>query len=71
MIRLIIFRVVVLPQPDGPTSVTNSPRATSRVRLSTAGRAPPGNVFVTLSRRIMISDGAWDPTVDETLRGAS
>ncbi len=42
MIRLIIFIVVVLPQPDGPTKITISPSLTSRVRLSTAGFFEPG-----------------------------
>ncbi len=35
--RLIIFSVVVLPQPDGPTSATISPSATSSDRSVTAG----------------------------------
>ena len=33
----IIRRVVVLPEPDGPSSVMNSPRRTSRSMPSTAG----------------------------------
>ncbi|KPC70940.1 hypothetical protein ADL35_36670, partial [Streptomyces sp. NRRL WC-3753] len=36
MSRLTIFIVVVLPHPEGPTSVTSSPAATSKVRSSTA-----------------------------------
>src|SRR3546814_18161161 len=32
--------VVVLPQPDGPRSETNSPSASSRSRWSTAVKAP-------------------------------
>ncbi len=36
MSRFTIFIVVVLPQPDGPTSVTSSPSATSKDRSSTA-----------------------------------
>src|SRR4029453_8024445 len=32
--------VVVLPQPDGPSRVTNSPSATSRVRPATAAGSP-------------------------------
>ena len=32
---------VVLPQPDGPTSTTNSPSLTSRLRSRTAGVSPP------------------------------
>ena len=34
--RLIIFSVVDLPQPDGPTSTTSSPAATSRSSSWTA-----------------------------------
>ncbi len=34
--RLTIIIVVVLPQPDGPTSVTSSPSATSKDSPSTA-----------------------------------
>src|ERR1700680_4394535 len=32
--------VVVLPQPDGPSSVTNSPDSTVRLKRSTATTAP-------------------------------
>src|SRR5262245_53919576 len=35
-----ILRVVVLPQPDGPSSAKNEPRGTSRSRSSTAVNAP-------------------------------
>lgn len=35
--RLIILRVVLLPQPEGPTRITVSLTATSRVTSSTAG----------------------------------
>src|SRR6516164_9762258 len=31
-------RVVVFPHPDGPSSTTNSPRATSRLKSCNAGR---------------------------------
>ena len=43
-------RLVVLPQPEGPSSVRNSPRAMSR---STASRPtmPPGKIFETASSR--------------------
>ena len=41
MSRFTIIIVVVLPQPDGPTSVTSSPSATSKDRSSTA-RVPSG-----------------------------
>src|SRR3990170_6122113 len=53
--RLIIFRVVVLPHPDGPTSTTISPSDTSNERSPTAGEGLPGNDFETCSRRIMAS----------------
>src|SRR6476659_2761595 len=36
MRRLIIRRIVVLPQPDGPTRTQTSPSGTSRLRSSTA-----------------------------------
>src|SRR5258705_11175681 len=41
-------RLVVLPQPEGPSSVRNSPRATSR---STASRPtmPPAKILETVS----------------------
>ena len=39
MIRLIIFIVVVLPQPDGPTSTDSSPGA--KVRSSSATPTVP------------------------------
>ena len=53
MMRLIIFIVVVLPHPDGPTKTTISPSYTSSVRLSTAGSEDPGKVLVNSSSRIM------------------
>jgi len=42
MMRLIIFIVVVLPQPDGPTSTTISPVWMSRSSESTALVCCPG-----------------------------
>src|SRR5258708_20686040 len=45
----IMFSVVDFPQPDGPTRITNSPSAMSRLILSTAS-APSGKRFVTWSR---------------------
>src|SRR4026208_1865136 len=36
----IIRRLVVLPQPDGPTSTMNSPSAISRLKSSTAVTSP-------------------------------
>ena len=43
MSRFTIFIVVVLPQPDGPTSTHTSPAGMVRVRSVTAGDAsgPP------------------------------
>src|SRR5215472_17187316 len=43
------FRVVVFPQPDGPTRATNSPSATVRDTWSTAWNEP--YVFTTASNR--------------------
>jgi hypothetical protein len=51
IIRLIMRRVVVLPQPDGPTRTVRSPSGTSRSTLSTA-TVPLGNRFVTDSKLI-------------------
>src|SRR3954463_2157985 len=51
MRRLIIFIVVVLPQPDGPSSTQTSPAATSMVTASTAVVCP--KTLLTRSRRIM------------------
>src|SRR5690349_69830 len=45
----IIFSVVVFPQPDGPSRVRNSPRATVRSMPSTAANCP--KFFLTLSSR--------------------
>src|ERR1700722_127034 len=49
--RLIMRRVVVFPQPLGPTRTMVWPPDTSRSRLSTA-TVPPGYRFVTLSKVI-------------------
>ena len=35
-----IIRVVVLPEPDGPSRVRNSPRAMSRLRFLTTSVSP-------------------------------
>ena len=45
----IIRSVVVLPQPDGPSSTTYSPWSMCRLTSSTA-TVPPGNSFVRLIR---------------------
>src|SRR6478735_160575 len=66
-----IRSVVVLPQPDGPSSAMNEPRGTSRSRSLTAVKAP--NDFVTLRSRspsydsesaLSGVDGAWSATCD-------
>ena len=44
---------VDLPEPDWPTTKTNSPRSTSRDTPSTAGRVVRGYFFVTVSNKIM------------------
>ena len=48
-----IRRVVVLPQPDGPSSVTNSPSATRRSTSFTATNSP--NFRLTFSGRHLTS----------------
>src|SRR5439155_14857492 len=45
--RFTIFRVVVLPQPDGPTSTTTCPAGTVSDRSSTAGGPLAEYRFVT------------------------
>src|SRR5436190_22971415 len=52
MSRFTIFKVVVFPQPDGPTRTLISPSGTSRVRSVTA-MVPSGKRLETESRRIM------------------
>src|SRR3954447_16737354 len=47
----IMFSVVDLPQPEGPTRIMNSPSAISMLTRSTA-RAPSGNRLVTSLRTI-------------------
>src|SRR5437773_4975517 len=49
----IIRSVVVLPHPEGPRRLKNSPCSTSKVRSSTAATSP--NRLVTLSRRTSMS----------------
>src|ERR1051325_7288130 len=71
--RLIIFSVVVFPQPDGPTSATISPSATSNDRSPTAGRDELGKTFVTPCREIIGSatdapQGFGGPRIDEDRR---
>src|SRR6056297_394380 len=62
MMRLIIFIVVVLPQPDGPTSTTISPRGMSIDTRSTAGFSWPGKRLVSSWSWIIrsVTDASWD-----------
>ena len=50
----IIRSVVVFPQPEGPSKVTNSPRLMFRLAFLTASFAP--YVFVTFLISMMLSD---------------
>src|SRR5689334_6105082 len=64
-----IRSAVVLPQPDGPTSTTNSPSAISRSRPSTA-RVPSLKTLVTFSKATLamghlLLDRAADETANE------
>src|SRR3954464_6873592 len=58
-----IRSVVLFPHPDGPTSTTNSPGATSRLTSSTA-TTPPGNSLRTPSSTIPASGGATEHPPD-------
>src|SRR5437870_8668203 len=53
MSRLIIRIVVVLPQPDGPTSTAISPSLMSRLRSLTAAPEEEGNCLETPRSEIM------------------
>jgi hypothetical protein len=52
---LIIRRVVVFPQPDGPISVMIEPRSMSRFSAATASVSAPSKRFVTSCSRMAIS----------------
>src|SRR5215207_4035783 len=54
MSRLIIRNVVVLPEPDDPSSASTPPVGTSSERSSTAS-VPSGNRFVTPSSVITVA----------------
>src|ERR1700730_18373230 len=69
----IMLRVVDLPQPDGPTRMTNSPSAISRLMWSIAS-APSGKRLVTWSKTMSASDYSfpldrawWSPGDDPAL----
>jgi hypothetical protein len=67
IIRLTMRRLVVLPQPEGPTRTVIRPVGAVRVRSSTAV-VPSGNCFVTASNRIIakapheVGDGTDKPS---------
>ena len=50
---------VDLPDPEAPTRNTNSPRANSMSRFSTAGFCPRMYVLVTSSKRITSACRVW------------
>src|SRR5947209_8445571 len=52
----IICSVVVLPQPEGPSSDTNSPFSTSSDRPSTAACVPKCLVSLSRVRKAMLAD---------------
>ena len=54
MRRLIILRVVVFPQPEGPMSATIEPALISRFRAETASELLPSKRFVTSCSRMAI-----------------
>src|SRR5215475_12311096 len=49
----IICKVVVFPQPEGPSSETNSPFSTPRLRLSTARCEPKRLLRFSRTRKLM------------------
>src|SRR5262249_52010468 len=49
----IICNVVVLPQPDGPSSAMNSPRSTARSRPATATCGPNALASPSMTRKDM------------------
>ena len=60
-------RMVDLPQPDGPTSATNSPSPIFNVVVASAGTARSPRPKVTETSDNSIATGApWLPEPDET-----
>src|SRR5690242_8571657 len=64
----VISRVVVLPQPDGPSSATNSPSRMSRSTASTAVTDPKRRV--SFSSRTSIAPPADELSADEFRKAA-
>src|SRR5438309_9591675 len=60
----IIRKVVVLPQPDGPSRTRNSPSATSSERSSTATTSPNR---LAMERRLSAATSNHLGEVDETV----
>src|SRR4029079_1413910 len=50
----IIRSSVVFPQPDGPSSVKNSPASTASVTLSTAAKSPKRRVTPSMESKAMV-----------------
>jgi len=55
----IIRSVVVLPQPEGPSSMKNSPSSTVKVDPSTAAKSPNSLRRSRISMRAMAYSGKW------------
>jgi hypothetical protein len=47
--------MVVLPQPDGPSRVKNSPLSTAKLTFFTASKSPKRRVMPMISRSAMVS----------------
>jgi len=63
--------VVVLPEPEGPSKVRNSPRASARSRPSTTSVLPSYDFVIDLLRRMDHAEPfRLDPSGDEALRMA-
>src|SRR5579862_7527128 len=58
----IMFKTVLLPEPDGPSSATNSPRLTLNVTLRTASIWPAPSWNVLPNPSLAIRGGSPDPT---------
>ena len=57
-----LFSVVVLPEPEPPTTATKVPDGMARLTSRTAKLRPPSNDFDTRSRRMSGTDsrtGSW------------